>query len=76
MPLASIADQATLDDRLSAPSPAVIEPVGRGQGDLLVVGVGGKMGPAMVHRQVTLAELRAFGVRKSLFSARWPPWIA
>ncbi len=38
-----------LDDLLSAPTPAVIETMGRLRGDIIVLGVGGKMGPSLAR---------------------------
>ncbi len=38
-----------LDDALSAPTPAVVEALGRLDGDLLILGVGGKMGPTLAR---------------------------
>jgi nucleoside-diphosphate-sugar epimerase len=42
-----IADTEQLDDLLSEPSEAVIESLGRLHGDLIILGVGGKMGPTL-----------------------------
>ena len=36
-----------LEDRLSEPTEAVIEPLARLPGDILFLGVAGKMGPSM-----------------------------
>ena len=41
----TIPDEATLDEAMSRPSVGLIESIGRGSGDLLVLGAGGKMGP-------------------------------
>lgn len=38
-----------LDDLLSAPTPGVVETMGRLDGDLLILGVGGKMGPTLAR---------------------------
>jgi nucleoside-diphosphate-sugar epimerase len=38
-----------LEDLLSAPTPAVVESVRRGAGDLIVLGAGGKMGPTLAR---------------------------
>ncbi len=48
-PPAAVDDAAALDELLSRPSAAVIESVGRGDGDLLVLGAGGKMGPTLAR---------------------------
>ncbi|MBI5095613.1 MAG: NAD(P)-dependent oxidoreductase [Candidatus Hydrogenedentes bacterium] len=44
--MASIAE---LEDRLSEPSPALIEMMRRLDGDILILGAGGKMGPSLAH---------------------------
>ena len=44
-----IASTEELDDLLSAPTPGVIETLGRLDGDLLILGVGGKMGPTLAR---------------------------
>lgn len=36
-----------LEDRLTTPSPGLVESLGAGQGDLVVLGAGGKMGPTL-----------------------------
>ena len=41
----TIPDERTLDEVMSRPSVGLIESIGRGSGDLLVLGAGGKMGP-------------------------------
>lgn len=40
-------DEAALEERLATPSPALIADLGRLEGDLLVLGAGGKMGPSL-----------------------------
>jgi len=49
MPDTCPATEAELDDRLSLPSPEVIEVLRRLPGDLLVLGAGGKMGPSLAR---------------------------
>ena len=39
-----------LEDFLSAPSDADIQALGQLEGDLLILGVGGKMGPSLARR--------------------------
>lgn len=51
-----------LEERLSRPSPQAIEAMGRMQGDLLLLGVGGKMGPTLARMAVRASE--AAGVRR------------
>jgi nucleoside-diphosphate-sugar epimerase len=41
--------EAELDDRLSEPSPGVIEALGRLAGDIILLGVAGKMGPTLAR---------------------------
>jgi nucleoside-diphosphate-sugar epimerase len=45
----AIADESQLDDLLSAPSPAAIETMRQLEGDLIVLGVAGKMGPTLAR---------------------------
>ncbi|MFE7621505.1 NAD-dependent epimerase/dehydratase family protein, partial [Streptomyces sp. NPDC057496] len=40
-------DEAALEERLATPTPALIADLGRLEGDLLVLGAGGKMGPSL-----------------------------
>lgn len=47
--LDSIRDVEHLEDILSEPTPAVIEALARLDGDVLVLGVGGKMGPTLAR---------------------------
>jgi nucleoside-diphosphate-sugar epimerase len=50
-----------LEDLLSEPSPGAIESVGRLEGDLILLGVGGKMGPTLARMARRAAD--AAGVR-------------
>src|SRR5215468_8915536 len=43
----TIADIADLDDLLCRPSQALIDDIGKVDGDIMVIGVGGKMGPTL-----------------------------
>ena len=45
--IASIRDEDELDALLSEPTPGVVEALGRLDGDLVVLGVAGKMGPTL-----------------------------
>ena len=45
----AIRDEAHLEDLLSEPTPAVIETLQRVEGDLVILGVGGKMGPTLAR---------------------------
>ncbi|MFB7191868.1 epimerase, partial [Streptomyces sp. NPDC056230] len=40
-------DEAALEERLATPSPALVADLGHLEGDLLVLGAGGKMGPSL-----------------------------
>src|ERR1700733_7791383 len=53
-----------LEDRLSEPTPATVEAMARLKGDLVVLGVGGKMGPT-VARMARRASVQA-GVRRRI----------
>ncbi|MCZ8107742.1 MAG: NAD-dependent epimerase/dehydratase family protein, partial [Burkholderiales bacterium] len=43
------ADEAALEDFMTAPSPALAADLARAPGDILVLGVGGKMGPTLAR---------------------------
>jgi nucleoside-diphosphate-sugar epimerase len=45
----AIATEEQLEDLLSEPTPAVVETLGRLQGDILFLGVAGKMGPSLAR---------------------------
>jgi nucleoside-diphosphate-sugar epimerase len=60
--LDSIADIDQLEDLLSAPTPGVVEAMRKLHGDVLVLGVGGKMGPSLA-RMVKRASQEA-GVQR------------
>jgi hypothetical protein len=67
----SIENVAQLDDLLSEPTPAAIEALARLDGDLLLLGVGGKMGPTlarMARRAFDVAGLRHRVIGISRFS--------
>ena len=70
-----IADLAQLEDLLSTPSAALIDTLARVDGDLMVLGVGGKMGPTLArmakratpHRRVIgVARFSEAGLRERL----------
>jgi len=46
---ATLADEAALDELLSRPSKAVIDDLRKVDGDILVLGAGGKMGPSLAQ---------------------------
>src|SRR4051812_39071993 len=69
------ADVAQLEDTMSTPSPALVEALRRAPGDLLVLGVGGKMGPTLARmakradparRVIGVARFSEPGLRESL----------
>lgn len=62
---------AELRDSLSTPSPEVVESLARGEGDIMLLGVGGKIGPelaVMARRALDLAgsPARVIGVARGL----------
>ncbi len=76
---ARIRDVAHLDDLLSDPSPSALDGVRAAEGDIIVLGAGGKMGPTLAtmarramdaaglrHRVVAVARFSSGGLRDSL----------
>ncbi len=61
---ATIADEESLDELLSRPTPPVVALMQRLEGDLMVLGVGGKMGATVAVSAVRAAQ--AAGVDKSV----------
>lgn len=61
-----IEDETSLDDRLSTPPPGLAEDLGRLDGDVLVLGVGGKMGPTLARmaRRSLPSGRRVIGVAR------------
>src|SRR5215471_18895109 len=57
-----IAGEEQLDDLLSEPTQLAVETLGRLEGDLLLLGVGGKMGPTLARMARRASE--AAGVRR------------
>ena len=53
---AAIRDENMLEDLLSTPTPAVVEMMRQLQGDILVLGVGGKMGPSLARMAKRASE--------------------
>lgn len=67
-----IENEAQLEDLLSEPTPEVIETLGRLQGDVILLGVAGKMGPTlarMVRRGSDAAGVRRRVVGVARFSS-------
>jgi hypothetical protein len=65
-----IKDAEELEDLLSTPTPGVIETLGRLPGDVILLGVGGKMGPTLA-RMVRRASDAAGARRRVLGVARF-----
>jgi nucleoside-diphosphate-sugar epimerase len=68
-----------LDDLLSTPTPGVIESLGQLDGDLLVLGVGGKMGPTLARMAARASQLagvkrRVIGVSR-FSNSPLPAWL-
>ena len=70
-----IADVEALEALMSTPSPALIETLARVEGDLMVLGVGGKMGPTLARmaklagpgrRVIGVARFSEPGLREKL----------
>ena len=53
---ATIADVETLEDLLSEPTSALVEMMRRVEGDILILGVGGKMGPSLARMAKRASE--------------------
>src|SRR5262245_40878226 len=51
------ASESALEDALSLPSPAVVESMRQLEGDLLVLGVAGKMGPFLARMALRASEM-------------------
>ena len=65
MPLPSaIRDEAHLEDLLSEPTPGVVETLGRLPGDMVILGVGGKMVPSLARMARRAADLA--GVKRRI----------
>jgi nucleoside-diphosphate-sugar epimerase len=61
----TIPDIAALDDLLCRPSQALIDDLGKVQGDIMVLGVGGKMGPTLAGlAKAALPDRRVIGVAR------------
>jgi nucleoside-diphosphate-sugar epimerase len=60
-----IADVADLESRLSEPTPAAVEALAHTPGDLILLGVGGKMGPTLARMARRASD--ASGTRRRIF---------
>jgi len=63
-------DSQWLDDRLCAPSPALVDDLDRLDGDILVLGAGGKMGPSLARLAARAFRARGDG-RRVVAVSRW-----
>ncbi len=72
LPVAAIENVEQLEEMLSRPSAADVESLRRLEGDVAVLGAGGKMGPSLVRRVRRASE--AAGVRRRVIavSSSWP----
>src|SRR5882672_12318600 len=66
----TIADVEQLEDLLSAPTQAVVESMRKLKGDVLILGVGGKMGPSLA-RMVKRASVEANVQRRVIGVSRF-----
>lgn len=66
-------DEAALEDRLSVPSPGLVADFSDpgADGDLLILGAGGKMGPSLAHLARRALEAAGRGDRKVIAVSRW-----
>ena len=71
----TIPDIAALDELLCRPSQALIDDLGRVDGDIMILGVGGKMGPTLAGlAKAALPERRIIGVAR-FSEADVEPWL-
>src|SRR5258706_15886993 len=63
-------DEAALEELLSRPTPAVVAALGALEGDLLILGAGGKMGPSLA-RLARRASDEAGAPRRGIPGARF-----
>ena len=71
----TIPDIAALDELLCRPSRALIDDLGRVDGDIMILGVGGKMGPTLAGlAKAALPERRIIGVAR-FSEADVEPWL-
>ena len=59
-----ITSEEMLIDRMTAPSPRVVEAVSELDGDVVILGVGGKMGPTLAELLVRAGARRVIGVSR------------
>ena len=68
--VAAIRDEAHLEDLLSEPSPGVVATLHGSPGDIVILGVGGKMGPSLARMARRAADV-AGGKRRVIGVARF-----
>lgn len=68
--LGAPASEDELEERLSRPTPEVIEALAQTDGDVMVLGAGGKMGPSLVTMAVRAVRGRGTG-RRVIAVSRW-----
>ena len=72
MPPNAPTDIATLDNALSEPTPAVIQTLQQLDGDIIVLGAGGKMGPSLARMaRRALDDADGNGRRQVIAVSRW-----
>lgn len=59
-----ITSEEMLIDRMTAPSPAVVDAVSALEGDVVILGAGGKMGPTLAELLVRAGARRVIGVSR------------
>lgn len=59
-----ITSEEMLIDRMTSPSPAVVEAVSELEGDVVILGAGGKMGPTLAELLVRAGARRVVGVSR------------
>lgn len=74
-----ISSTEVLEDLLSTPTPAVVQALGQLEGDLLILGVGGKMGPTLARMAARASRLagnqrRIYGVAR-FSNPTLPAWL-
>jgi nucleoside-diphosphate-sugar epimerase len=73
--LAAIDSIAQLEEVLSRPSPADVRCLGRLDGDIAILGAGGKMGPALARRVQRASHAAGSSRRVVAVSVSWEPGV-
>jgi len=69
-------DEVELEDRLSAPSPALVADMGGLRGDLVILGAGGKMGPTLARMAKRALDLAGHAETQVIAVSRWSDAVA